>query len=129
MRKTGLALKLALIIVPVTLAVFLVILGYNYHVAKKIIISNVEDNSKNIALNAVNKIENYLKTFEIVPENIGYLIENTDYSRNDILEYIKSAVNSNKDIFGSTIAFEPFEFNQDRKYFAPYFFKNKNKID
>lgn len=129
MRNTGLALKLALIIVPVTLAVFLLILGYNYHFAKKIIISNVEENSKNIALNAVNKIENYLKTFEIIPENIGYLIENSDYSNSDILDYIRSAVNNNKDIFGSTIAFEPFEFNPDRKYFAPYYFKNEDKID
>ena len=41
---------------------------------------------------------------------------------------IENAVNKNKEIYGSTIAFEPYSFQRDSLYFAPYFYKGENNI-
>jgi sigma-B regulation protein RsbU (phosphoserine phosphatase) len=129
MRDTGIALKLALLIIPITIAIFLFILGYYYNISKNTIINNVEENSKNLALNAVNKIEKSLKTFELVAENLSYFAESSNYTKNELIGMIENAVQKNKEIYGSTIAFEPYGFERDSLYFAPYFFKGKNKIN
>lgn len=128
MRDSGIALKLILLIIPTTIAIFLFILGYYYIIFKQTIIENVENNSKNIALSAVNKIEKSLKTFEIIPKNLKYFIENSEYSEQEILNLIKSSVENNKEIFGSTIAFEPYNFNKESLYFAPYYYKVNNEL-
>jgi len=128
MRDTGIALKLALLIIPITIAIFLFVLGYYYNISKNTIIKNVEENSRNLALNAVNKIEKSLKTFELVAENLSYFVQSSKYTKNELLNMIETAVNKNKEIYGSTIAFEPYSFQRDSLYFAPYFYKGENNI-
>ncbi|TDI95741.1 MAG: HAMP domain-containing protein, partial [Deltaproteobacteria bacterium] len=128
MRDRGIALKLALLIIPITIAIFLFILGYYYNISKNTIIKNVEENSRNLALNAVNKIEKSLKTFELVAENLSYFVQSSNYTKNELLSMIETAVNKNKEIYGSTIAFEPYSFQRDSLYFAPYFYKGENNI-
>ncbi len=128
MRDRGIALKLALLIIPITIAIFLFVLGYYYNISKNTIIKNVEENSRNLALNAVNKIEKSLKTFELVAENLSYFVQSSKYTKNELLSMIETAVNKNKEIYGSTIAFEPYSFQRDSLYFAPYFYKGENNI-
>jgi len=128
MRDIGIALKLALLIIPITIAIFLFILGYYYNISKNTIIKNVKENSKNSALIAVNKIEKSLKAFELVAENLSYFVQSSNYTKNELLNLIENTVNKNKEIYGSTIAFEPYSFERDSLYFAPYFYKGKNNI-
>lgn len=123
MRDIGIALKLAILIIPITIAIFLFILGYYYIISKNTIINNVEENSKNLALNAVNKIEKSLKSFELVAENLSYFAQSSNYSKDELLNLIENAVHSNQEIYGSTVAFEPYVFEKDSLYFAPYYYK------
>lgn len=129
MRDFGIALKLALLIIPITVAIFLFILGYYYNISKNTIINNVEENSKNLALNSVNKIEKSLKSFEIVAHNLSYQAARTDNTKDEILSFIENAVKNNNEVYGSTIAFEPYSFDTNSYYFAPYYYKNANKIN
>ncbi|NIS09428.1 MAG: SpoIIE family protein phosphatase [Candidatus Dadabacteria bacterium] len=129
MRDFGIALKLALLIIPITVAIFLFILGYYYNISKNTIISNVEDNSKNLALNSVNKIEKSLRSFEIVAHNLSYQASRSDNTKDEILSFIENAVKNNKEVYGSTIAFEPYSFDTNSYYFAPYYYKKANKIN
>ncbi|NIP38088.1 MAG: SpoIIE family protein phosphatase [Candidatus Dadabacteria bacterium] len=129
MRDIGIALKLALLILPITIAIFLFILGYYYNISKNTIVNNVEENSKNLALNSVNKIEKSLKSFEIVAQELSYFAGRSELGKEEILSLIENTVQRNKDIYGSTIAFEPYGFDKNSLYFAPYYFRGKNNIN
>ena len=67
--------------------------------------------------------------YDVGFQNLSYFASRSDYSKEEILSYIESTVKNNKDIYGSTIAFEPYGFEDNRYYFAPYFYKGNNKIN
>ncbi|MDA2919827.1 SpoIIE family protein phosphatase [Desulfobacterota bacterium AH_259_B03_O07] len=90
--------------------------------------NNVRENSKNLAFNAVNRIETILKSFEKIPENLAYFLKYSDYTKSELTNLIRTVVENNSEIFGSTIAFEPYAFDKNSEYFAPYFYKDNGDI-
>lgn len=106
----------------------MLIFGYNYLFSRRIIVKNLEENARNLALATVNRIETVLRSMEKVSENLAYFLENSSDSKNELLDLIRSVVEKNPEIYGSTIAFEPYAFDKNSLYFAPYFYKGDGKI-
>jgi len=128
LKNKGIAFKLSILILSTTAIIFMIIFGYGYHISRKLILNNVRENAKNLAFNAVNRIETILQSFEKIPENLAYFLEYSGYNKSDILNLIRTIVENNPEIFGSTIAFEPYTFDKDSLYFAPYFYKDHGTI-
>lgn len=128
MRQRGIAFKLSILILSATAVIFLIIFGYSYQISRKLILNNVRENAKNLTFNAVNRIETILKSFEKTPENLAYSLEYSRYDKSDLLSLLRAIVENNSEIFGSTIAFEPYEFDKDSLYFAPYFYRDNGII-
>jgi len=128
LNNRGIAFKLSLSILSTTAIIFIIILGYNYQISRKLILNNVRENSKNLAFNAVNRIETILKSFEKVPENLAYFLKYSDYTKSELTNLIRTVVENNSEVFGSTIAFEPYAFDKNSEYFAPYFYKDNDAI-
>ena len=55
-------------------------------------------------------------------------MEGSSYTKEDLLLLIRQIVEINSEIYGSTIAFEPYMFDPDSFFFAPYFYKQKDEI-
>lgn len=127
-KKGSLAFKLSLFIVTGAIIVFLAAFIYDYHYSRKIMMENVENHARNLTLVTVNKIESILKGVEKVPGYIAFSLERRVYDREEILKMIENELMTNTEIFGSTVAFEPYAFDPKVLYFAPYFYKDEEKL-
>ena len=127
-RNRGITLKLVLSILVLSSIIFCVIFGYNYLFSRRIIIKQAKENAKNLALATINRIDRTLYSMEKVPESVADFLENTEYSEKDLMDILRSVVEDNPEIYGSTIAFEPHAFIKEHRHFAPYYYKVNGKI-
>jgi sigma-B regulation protein RsbU (phosphoserine phosphatase) len=129
MKNRGIGLKLILLILTSVTLIFFLIFGYNYLFSRRIIIKNVEKNARNLAQATVNRIDMVLRSVEKVPKSLAYFLESSSYSGGDMIDLLHSVVENNPEIYGSTIAFEPYAYSRNSLCFAPYFYKCKGKIE
>jgi sigma-B regulation protein RsbU (phosphoserine phosphatase) len=128
LKNRGIALKLIILVILSSGFIFLLIFGYNYYSSRSMIEKNVKESAKNIALATVNRIETELRSVQKIPENVAYFWEYSTFTRERLLNVLHIVVENNPEIYGATIAFEPYAFDKNSKYFAPYFYKSKGTI-
>lgn len=102
--------------------------GYNYLFTYKIITQGIRENAENLTKLTVSKIETVLLPTQKVPENIAYSLEYYSYGKEGMFDLLRSVIENNPEIYGSTIAFEPYTFDKEALYFAPYFYKSQGEI-
>lgn len=122
--KVGLSFKLGSSIFLSISIIFIVIFIYNYNVILSIVERNIETNAENLAQNKINQVEKVLISVEQIPKNTAKLIEQIPFSEEELMKILFAMVESNPDIYGATIAFEPYKFDKSKKYFAPYVYKS-----
>jgi sigma-B regulation protein RsbU (phosphoserine phosphatase) len=128
MKRHGIAFKLILYIMTGITLIFALIFGYNYLYSKKILLKNVEDNARNLALATTNRIDKILHSMEVAATNLATFLQQSAYDdKQRLLDLIRSFVECNPEIYGSTIAFEPYAYDQSSLYFSPYFYKSKGE--
>jgi len=66
-RNRSLAFKFILFFSGSCSIIFLSIIGLNFHLSRRIILSDIRQNAENIALRAVNKINGALSEIEEIP--------------------------------------------------------------
>jgi len=128
MKNRGIAFKLIFCILTSCILIFVIVFGYNYLFSRRIIIRNIKDNAFNLARVTVHKIEAVLNSVEKIPENIAYSLEESSYRKKGLMNLLRSVVENNPEIYGATIAFEPYAFEKDSLYFAPYFYKSEGEV-
>jgi sigma-B regulation protein RsbU (phosphoserine phosphatase) len=126
-KNRGIAFKLILSISVSSALIFILIFSFHYHFSRKIIEKNVETNAQNLVLSKANKIETVLSSTQKVPENLACFLENASYTKEELLQLLRGVVENNPEIYGATIAFEPYRFDGKSLYFAPYFYKSDGK--
>ncbi|PKN65707.1 MAG: serine/threonine protein phosphatase [Deltaproteobacteria bacterium HGW-Deltaproteobacteria-15] len=127
-RNRGIAVRLATWILAGVAVIFTVIFAYSYVISRNIILRNVETNAENLALSTVNRIDSVMKAVEKVPKNLAIFLEDFPYQYGDILRQIRAVVEKNPEIYGATIAFEPYAYSMNIRNFAPYFYKNRGEL-
>jgi sigma-B regulation protein RsbU (phosphoserine phosphatase) len=128
-KNRGLAFKLIFFILTSCIVIFVSIFSYNYGVSRGIIIEKIEENANNLTLGTVSKIETILLPVEKIPEHLAQLLEEGSFDKDEIQGLLRLVVKNNPDIYGTTIAFEPYAFDKGFFYFAPYFYKKGDKIE
>ena len=126
LKNRGIAFKLILLCTVSSALIFLVIFSYNYSVSRRIIEKDIENEARTLVLATVNRIEKVLLPVEKVPENLSSFLEKHSYDRRELLEFLRTVVEKNPEIYGAAVAFEPHRFAKEVPYFAPYFYKEKN---
>jgi phosphoserine phosphatase RsbU/P len=106
-----------------TTAIFAVAFLYDYHFSKQAVLKNVEENARNLTFSTIYKIEAGLRSLEKIPSQLASQVEKRRFERDELLEMIRGAVAENKEVFGATIAFEPFAFNPARRLYLPYSYR------
>ncbi len=129
MRKSkGIAFKLAFCILTSCTFIFIVIFGCDYLLSRKMIVKNIKSSAENLSLLTVNKIESILLPIQKIPQNLAYSLEVVSYSKDELLELLRSVVENNSEVYGAAIAFAPYAFDRGSQYFAPYFYKSGAQI-
>lgn len=129
MRHTrGIAFKLILYILSSCTIIFSAIFGYNYFLSRRIIERKIEENARNLTLRTVNKIESVLNAVKKVPENVACALEESNYAKEGVLNLLRTVVENNAEIYGSTISYEPYLFDGNVRLFGPYYYKPGGKL-
>jgi sigma-B regulation protein RsbU (phosphoserine phosphatase) len=124
--KESLALKLSLYIITTVVIIFVSVLVYNYFISKELILENNEENISNLEKWKLNQIDQYISGVQDLVENLTLVMENSDETGSELLDILKKMVERCPEVYGSTIAYEPYMFSKDKYYFAPYFYKKGN---
>lgn len=74
------------------------------------------------------QFENVLQPIEIVPQTLVNALESPNVSYSDIQRISRDFVLRDPVVFGSCLAFEPYTFEKDTYWYAPYVFEKQNRI-
>ncbi|MBN2125869.1 MAG: SpoIIE family protein phosphatase [Deltaproteobacteria bacterium] len=129
MKNSGIALKLTIFVLASVLVIFSFVLSYNYIVSREIIIGTVEKDAHHLALATVNRIDAVLRGVEKIPENMAGVLECVPCQGGEIVHLARSMVENNPDIYGGTIAFEPYAYSPNSLTFAPYFYRKDGRTE
>ena len=128
MKNRGIVFKLISLIFVTSVIFFLIVSNHNAKKTRSIFKGSLRSSAENLSYSTLNKIETILKAVEKVPQQIAFSLEGSSYTKEDLLLLIRQIVENNPEIYGSTIAFEPYMFDPDSFYFAPYYYKHKDEI-
>jgi len=123
-KNRGIAFRLRFYILFGIFAIFAAIMFINYGSSRDILMKMVRQNASNLALSTVNTIENVLNGAEKIPENLAPILENIEPNENQIKKFLEPIVRHNKEVFGACVSYEPYSYHPNKKYFAPYYFKD-----
>jgi sigma-B regulation protein RsbU (phosphoserine phosphatase) len=126
--RNKLAVKMSLYILTGIFSVFLFIIVYNYQVSRKIILKETEMNAFNLSQSTLHQVENLLLPAQKIPDNLAYILENSSFTKERLEDLLKIIVQNNHDIFGSSIAFEPYSFQENTEYYAPYCYRSGDSV-
>ncbi len=128
MKRTGIAVRLAVLILACSLVILTGIVWYNYVVSRNIIISQDEHTGAGLAQATSARISKVLYAVQKVADSIAYTLEDAEISPKLIDDLGRRVLAGNPEIFGTAIAFEPYSFDPARLYFAPYHYRSQNRI-
>ena len=127
-RNKGIAFKLTFFTIVSCAIIFAFVARYNFSKSRKIIIHGIEKNAVNLAVATANKIENFILPIHKIPETVALFLEYPNIKKSDITNLLEVIVTRDANVFGASIAFEPYSFDSNSYYFAPYFCKKNNEI-
>ncbi len=127
MRNKSLTFKLVFLILSSVLLIFSAAFGYDYYRSRKALLQSVEENALNLTGSTVNRIETVLFGIQKIPQQMATWMETGLCRGTEIQKIIHTALIGNPEIFGSTVAFEPYAFQPEKRFYAPYGYREKDQ--
>lgn len=118
--KGGLAFRMSLFILTAAACIFVAAFGYSYYYSRSQILADVEKNAEIVTIATVSKIEIVLNGVEKVPSYLARSLGTSKPALPELQKQIIDLLQTNPEIFGSTVAYEPFAFDGKSQYSAPY---------
>lgn len=126
MSRRGLAFRLTVLLFAGGGGVVALMLGYNYNVGRRLILSEAERGATNLAQSAVNHVDTVLQSASRVPDYLSVLLARSAYTEDELLTLLRTSVDASPTTYGSAIAFAPHAFDPQRLYFAPYYYRKQH---
>ena len=127
-RRKTFAARLSMTILSLITIIALTAFITYYLLTRNFIMDSVKENIINVSGKTVNGIEDILLPAEKIPSNLAHVLENTSFDEQQLLKLIETVVEHNDEIYGSAVAFEPYGFKKDLKYYSPYIYKDSGKV-
>lgn len=125
---SSIAFRLALVVTGCTSAILFATLGYNYYSSRAQIERELEEIAQNLTMASINRVETVLASVARTTEALGRAIEEGRLGETETLTLLRRSVESNPEIFGSAIAYEPMSAGEGALLPAPYFYRGENEI-
>jgi phosphoserine phosphatase RsbU/P len=126
--KKRLAFKIASMTLLGTACIFFTVFSYNYAISRQTLLKTVEDNTRHLTLSTVHKIENILLGIEKNPRYLAASLETQVCTSDILLKWIENILMTNPEIYGATVAYEPYVFDVKSRYYAPYIYREADKL-
>ncbi|MCX6283691.1 MAG: cache domain-containing protein [Bacteroidetes bacterium] len=105
-----------------------IIFVYDYKVTKTLVVKNLRSIAYEMTSNAVLKIDKVLSKIQAIPANYSALILSELGNEEKMKYLLKQMVESNNDIFGAALAFEPYFKSPAEKYYSFYYYRDSYRL-
>lgn len=117
----SLSFRLSLIILSSLVVLFFVMFPYYYIVTKNYMYKDLKEDAVNIAQVNISRISSQTESVQKILQSYTAYLQTQQLDSNNLANFLRESVIINKDIFGSTIALEPFSISSTIKEYAPYY--------
>ena len=122
----SISIRFAFTSVCVALFVLLLTGSVNYFFLKKELLMEATQKAKLIEKNSRFEIESLISSAEVASSGLKRLLEEGDFSKENIENRLTKLLRYGESFFGSTLAFKP--KNSEMPLFSPYFYKKADSI-
>ncbi|MCX5872338.1 MAG: SpoIIE family protein phosphatase [Deltaproteobacteria bacterium] len=126
--RSSIQAKVMMVVLLATTLVLAFVLGVTGIFSRSFIVLDAESDALRVASMVGGRIANELSSIAMATRNLAYSLETGNWDRKSIDNLLIAVVQRNRDIFGSTVSFAPFEFDPTIKAYAPYFYKGRNGL-
>jgi class 3 adenylate cyclase len=126
--RNSITIKMILLVLGGTSLVFSFVFGYSYTSSKQGILESSEQYARTLALSVSRRVDQDFRAVAKVTENLGFFLEGAQCDKQSLMRVIKRTVEGNKELYGSTVAFEPYALDASLEEFAPYFYKDRDGL-
>lgn len=127
--RPGVTAKITLLVLGGTCAVFALVLTYSYLYSSGIILDESEAKFRNLTQAVAKQIEQEFRNVAQIADDLGRFLAHGRCDEQTLLALMRAMVEENKEVYGSTVAFVPFGFLPNEKFYAPYYFKGPKGIE
>ncbi len=129
MRTKSLSFKIIIRILFFTILLGAAIFSTYYYYTRSEIERSTRENAVFLADNTIKMIEEIIKPAEMIPNNLSWMLETGAIPKDSIMPFLAKLVKNNPIIYASAIAFEPGMFAPNVAAYAPYAYRNGEKIE
>lgn len=128
MIKNSLAFKLTALVLLFSSLITGAVIANNYFFSRALLIEQASANSHTRGREIANQLSALIKPIEQASRNIGFALEDSLLTKQQIGVLSQHIVEGNDKLFGLSIAFEPYELSHDQLFYAPYSYRLEDKI-
>ncbi|HTX88829.1 MAG TPA: SpoIIE family protein phosphatase [Bacteroidales bacterium] len=125
-RFRGLAFRYGMFFLVSILVVFVISFYYTFNNSRKLLLEQAEKNAENLTSLTVARIENILQPVEQIPLGFARNLALPATNYQDIREQMKDFIMDNEVVYGSILAFEPYAYNKKLRFYAPYYYYDRD---
>ena len=125
-RWLSLGVKLPLFATMLLLLAFLVFTFLSFQTSRSALTDELEKTLSTQVASQAEYIRSYLIWTRSMAVDLAAMAGSVDFNQDDLLNLIKSTLANNEQVYGSTIAYEPYRFQPDLYYWAPYYSRDPN---
>ena len=120
-RRVSLGVKLPTVILGLMLVSYILYAYINIQQAQEAAINILKDELQEQVKSQAALIQANLFSARVVATELAAFAKISNHNEEDVLNMLQSTLRQNNIIFGSTIAYEPYQFQTDHYYYSPYY--------
>lgn len=125
----GLAFRYSLFFLLAILMILFFPLVIGYGTSSVLLYINAQKEATVLTERTIAQFENALQPTELVPQTLVQAMENPNISYTEILRIARDFVHHDPVVFGTCLAFEPYQNKPDKYWYAPYAYEKHGKLN
>lgn len=127
--RRSITLKISLLVMGSTLVVLALVVELMYTSSRELIRQEAENRARNLVSAMAGKIEQEFMIVAKAADQLVFFLETTNWLGEMLPNEIRAAVKRNPEVYGSAVAFLPFEYDPAIERYAPYVYKAADKLE
>ena len=128
LRFSVLAFRYSLFFLVSIIFIFFIAFVYSYGYSIKLLVESAQKDATILTRQTIVQFENVLQPVEIVPQTLVNALESPHVGYEDVQRIARDFVIRDLVVFGSCLAFEPYSYDKDQYWYAPYLFEKPDGI-
>ncbi len=120
-QRTNISLKLPVIVISLMLFAFTIYTFISIRVSQGSIVDTLQKDLSEDVQAKIQLIQTTINEAGAVANSLAAAAESAQYDEEDILNLLENTLRRNEHVFGSAIAYEPYQFESELYYWAPYY--------